>query len=879
MTSNLKHLVPKGTGLRRLPKIVCSIFKIFLVALLLAAQVHFAYAQSAALLPVAPQQFFDKNGNPVSSGSVGYYIPGTSTPKMVWQDDSQTTPWSNPITLNAGGWPPNNKGIYGNGTYRQIIKDKNNNIISDQPTSATGSGGGSGSSVGDGNSVGTILAWSGMVAPNQYQFAYGQSLSRTTFPELYQAVTLLTPVTCVGGNTTLTGISDTSNIPVGAALEGNCIVAGSTVISKTINTVTLSIAANISTTANIRFFPYGNGNGTTTFNAPDLRGKVIPGRTNMGGVTASNLTNTYYGSSPDAVGANGGTQSSTLAQSNLPDVNFNVSIPSGQGAHTHSYTLTSGANQTLQPGGANIATVSNSASNTGSSTLPAMTGTAPSGGSGTAFSLVQPSITLNYIIKVTPDTSISGLFGVASIGGMQGIIACGSGITCAGNIISVVLPPSGDVFGPASSVVGQVATFADTSGKLLNNTTATLHAPAPANLYVNSTSGTDSNDCLTVGTSCFTIQRAINVARTFDYTSAAILKINLAASATPYLGFMLSGTPTGWTRGNSIPPRIEVVGAGSATTTIDPAANCGASNNQGAFITNLARVGFGSVTMKNSCVSAGSNIYIDNDAIGYFVDNDVVLDNAGFALLAVHNASFQAGFVGSRIFNIKGNAQYGIWISTVGKVITGATVTNKIIGNPSFSAAFLSLGILSTYNQGIGSVWDFPANATGIRYQAYGNSYIDTEQSTQNLPGSLTGRLQDGSRYYDNRNIACIGNGTTCVDAAGNFPASPTGAGTGASFLLRNGSGDHSGAIAITIGTGASAAGTLTVVPSSRIIGDWGGSGFCVTSLNHNATAWSPGANVQNYYDASIGVLTIRWDNNGVTPVGGTVRYINYLCQ
>jgi len=413
-----------------------SIFKVSFFLFILTVGVHTAYSQTAALLPVAPQQFFDKNGNPVSSGSVGYYIPGTSTPKMVWQDDSQTTPWANPITLNAGGWPPNNKGIYGNGIYRQIVKDKFNNIISDQPTSATGTGGGAGTSVGDGNSVGTILTWSGMIAPNQYQFAYGQALSRTTYPELYQAITLQTPVTCVGGNTTLTGISDTSNIPVGAALEGNCIVAGSTVISKTINTVTLSIAANISTTANIRFFPYGNGNGTTTFNAPDLRGKVIPGRTNMGGVTASNLTNTYYGSSPDAVGANGGTQSSTLAQSNLPNVNFNVSIPSGQGAHTHSYTLTSGANQTLQPGGANIATVSNSASNTGSSTLPAMTGTAPSGGSGTAFSLVQPSMTLNYIIKVTPDTSISGLFGVASIGGMQGIIACGTGLTCAGNTIS-----------------------------------------------------------------------------------------------------------------------------------------------------------------------------------------------------------------------------------------------------------------------------------------------------------------------------------------------------------------------------------------------------------------------------------------------------------
>lgn len=417
-----------------------SIFKVSFFLFILTVGVHTAYSQTAALLPVAPQQFFDKNGNPVSSGSVGYYIPGTSTPKMVWQDDSQTTPWTNPITLNAGGWPPNNKGIYGNGTYRQIIKDKYNNIISDQPTSATGSGGGSGTSVGDGNSVGTILTWSGMIAPNQYQFAYGQSLSRVTYPELYQAVTLLSDVTCIGGNATITGIADTSNIPVGSAIEGNCIVAGSTVISKTLNSVTLSVAASISTATSVRFYPYGNGNGTTTFTVPDLRGKVIPGRNNMGGVVSSNLTSTYYGSSPDAVGANGGTQSSTLAQSNLPNVNFNVSIPSGQGSHNHSYTIANISSAALQPGGANIPYPISASANTDSTTLPALTGTAASGGSGTAFAIIPPSITMNYIIKVTPDTSVSGLFGVASIGGMQGVITCGTGLTCAGNTISAVAP-------------------------------------------------------------------------------------------------------------------------------------------------------------------------------------------------------------------------------------------------------------------------------------------------------------------------------------------------------------------------------------------------------------------------------------------------------
>jgi len=416
-----------------------SIFKTFLVALLLAVQVHFAYAQSAALLPVAPQQFFDKNGNPVSSGSVGYYIPGTSTPKMVWQDDSQTTPWTNPITLNAGGWPPNNKGIYGNGTYRQIIKDKYNNIISDQPTSATGSGGGSGTSVGDGNSVGTILTWSGMIAPNQYQFAYGQSLSRATYPELYQAITLLSNITCIGGNTTLTGISDTSSIPIGAAVEGNCIVVGSTVLSKTINTVTLSIAANISTTTSARFFPYGNGNGTTTFNAPDLRGKVIPGRTNMGGVVSSNLTSAYYGSSPDAVGANGGAQSKTLIASNLPPYTPAGTIAITPNPHNHTYSQAVSVNS-WQPAGSGAFSASTTSNTSSTNLTAAFTGT-PQGGTSTAFAIIPPSITMNYIIKVTPDTSVSGLFGVASIGGMQGIITCGANITCAGNIISAIAVP------------------------------------------------------------------------------------------------------------------------------------------------------------------------------------------------------------------------------------------------------------------------------------------------------------------------------------------------------------------------------------------------------------------------------------------------------
>lgn len=51
---------------------------------------------------------------------------------------------------------------------------------------------------------------------------------------------------------------------------------------------------------------YGAGNGTTTFNLPDLRGRVIAGRDNMGDTAANRLTSTYFGSSTGTLGNTGG---------------------------------------------------------------------------------------------------------------------------------------------------------------------------------------------------------------------------------------------------------------------------------------------------------------------------------------------------------------------------------------------------------------------------------------------------------------------------------------------------------------------------------------------------------------------------------------------
>ena len=403
----------------------------FLTCLFFGSQV---LAQTASILPLGVTQFFDNNGDPLAGGKVYNYIPGTTTFKTTWQDSAEVTANANPVILDSAGRAK----IYGQGAYRQIVRKSNNDLVWDAVTSSTGSGGGS-ASTGDGDLVGTVKPWAGLTAPNQYAFAYGQELSRTTYSSLLTAVTLSTNVTCTSASNTLSGMSDTSSVNIGAAVEASCVPSGSLVVSKTSSSITLNNPASLTITAVAVIFPFGNGNGTSTFNLPDLRGYVLAGRDNMGGTAAARLTTTYYGANtPDALGATGGSQSTTIAQANLPAATLTTTISAGQGSHTHTATTnapvasaqgTSGPNNLLVTGTATI-TVN-------SATLPQMTGTTPLGGSGTAISRIQPSITMNYIIKITPDTNSSVATGVTDIEGMVGSIACGSTLLCTGNEISV----------------------------------------------------------------------------------------------------------------------------------------------------------------------------------------------------------------------------------------------------------------------------------------------------------------------------------------------------------------------------------------------------------------------------------------------------------
>lgn len=67
----------------------------------------------------------DQNGNPLSGGKIEFYAAGTTTPKDTYTDRAKTSPSTNPIVLDVYGRAV----VYGDGLYKFVIKDSNDNTI------------------------------------------------------------------------------------------------------------------------------------------------------------------------------------------------------------------------------------------------------------------------------------------------------------------------------------------------------------------------------------------------------------------------------------------------------------------------------------------------------------------------------------------------------------------------------------------------------------------------------------------------------------------------------------------------------------------------------------------------------------------------------
>jgi microcystin-dependent protein len=151
--------------------------------------------------------------------------------------------------------------------------------------------------------IGVVLDYAGSAAPTGWLLCYGQAVSRTTYAALFAAISTV----------------------------------------------------------------YGVGDGSTTFNLPDCRGRIVAGKDDMGGSSADRLTNQSGGLNGDTLGATGGAET-----------------------HTHTASLsgttsTNGVGQSVTVGGTTAAATSHSHTVTASGTTD-------------AGNTVQPTIILNKII-------------------------------------------------------------------------------------------------------------------------------------------------------------------------------------------------------------------------------------------------------------------------------------------------------------------------------------------------------------------------------------------------------------------------------------------------------------------------------------------------
>lgn len=156
--------------------------------------------------------------------------------------------------------------------------------------------------------VGSVYAYAGSTAPSKFELCDGSAISRTTYSALF---------------------------------------------------------AVIGTT-------YGAGDGSTTFNLPDLRGRVVAGKDDMGGTAASRMTSgSKAGVSGIVLGASGGVEEHQLTEAELA-------------AHDHPVG-NQGSRSDLVGGGSTSAATSGTNNTT-------------SAGGDEAHTNLQPTIVLNQII-------------------------------------------------------------------------------------------------------------------------------------------------------------------------------------------------------------------------------------------------------------------------------------------------------------------------------------------------------------------------------------------------------------------------------------------------------------------------------------------------
>jgi len=232
--------------------------------------------------------------------------------------------------------------------------------------------------------------------PAGWYWEYGQTKVRATDTPLMNAITKAFTAT-TNNTTTLSAVSADLRLLglEGSVLEGTGIFTGATIVSITVNTIVMSNAATNSVAGGaVRAFPFGNGDGSTTFTLPDARGSVPAGRDNMGGSTLGKLTVAGSGIDGTKLNATGGAETVTLGITQIPaHTHANSLIDPG---HTHGISNSAPG---VTAGGVSINSASPGSGTLSTSSTTGITITNQSQGGGLAHNNAQWTRMRNVIIK------------------------------------------------------------------------------------------------------------------------------------------------------------------------------------------------------------------------------------------------------------------------------------------------------------------------------------------------------------------------------------------------------------------------------------------------------------------------------------------------